>query len=625
MNPQTMSDQAALSLATRSRIDRLCLGFEDAWRRGETPRLEEYLAGAQDADREPLFRELLLIEWAYLVQRGQQPAPEAYETRFAEFARTVARLAPQVTGKSPRPRARGERVARYEIQRVLGQGTFGAVYLAWDEKLQRHVAIKEAWTYVFETQADVDRAVAESRAIAALHHPGIVGIFDVIEEAGLPLIVMEFVAGPTLNDAREGHAARPDRILEQLIAVAHAVDFAHRRGFIHRDLKPGNIRLDSHGRPRVLDFGLALHESTQRLRVGESAGSLRYMAPEQLNGDSQWLDGRADIWALGVMLYELLTGRPPFSGENVDQVILEILCREPKPPRQIDRGIPRDLERICLKCLRKPIAERYTTAADLADDLERFLARHSWSQDGQAGWTPRPRTALRRRFLVGCALLGLPAAAGFWWMRQRSAADVATALDLRVWDATQSRRQGIGIREAGALPLRPGDQVRLEICVHPPAFAYVLWIDALGGVAPVYPWVGGQWSRRGAERKLDTLSLPSAAEDAWTMQSEVAGMDTVVLLLSDRPCPDLETRIGRIGPLKPQVGPRASCVLEWDNGPVAAAAAPRTRAPDLGQTQPLQDPVLRNQFTLAKELAGAVRQHYALSFPVADGPPSAEG
>ena len=136
-----------------------------------------------------------------------------------------------------------------------------------------------------------------------------------------------------------------------LIGMAQAVAFAHSKGIVHRDLEPKNIVIDRENRPHVTDFGLALHESEQRGRQGETAGSIAYMSPEQIRGESHWLDGRADIWAIGIMLYELLTSRRPFQGETLDELAIEIRQREPKPPRQINPDVPASLETICLKCL----------------------------------------------------------------------------------------------------------------------------------------------------------------------------------------------------------------------------------------------------------------------------------
>ena len=156
--------------------------------------------------------------------------------------------------------------------------------------------------------------------------------------------------------------------------MAEAASVAHHAGFVHRDLKPNNILIDKESRPHVVDFGLAIHESIQSDRRGESAGTPGYMSPEQVRGETHRLDGRSDLWSAGVILYEMLTGRCPFAGATVDELFDEIKYREPRPPRQIAPHIPAELERICLKCLSKNTRERYTTGGDLASDLRAWLA-----------------------------------------------------------------------------------------------------------------------------------------------------------------------------------------------------------------------------------------------------------
>ena len=190
---------------------------------------------------------------------------------------------------------------------------------------------------------------------------------------GACYVVMELVDGESLKSLIKSQRLAPTRTAELLADVADAVHDAHQRGLVHRDLKPDNILIDGRGKPHVADFGLAVHETEQRWRAGEISGTPSYMAPEQVAGQVHQLDGRADIWSLGVVLYELLTCRRPFLGVGVSELFDEIVHRDPKPPRQIHDQIPAELERITLKCLSKPVTERYATAADLAADLRSVL------------------------------------------------------------------------------------------------------------------------------------------------------------------------------------------------------------------------------------------------------------
>ena len=261
-------------------------------------------------------------------------------------------------------------LGRYEIEAALGAGTFGRVFRAYDTELDRLVAIKisnPGQESIFQ-QTLLD----EARSAARLHHPGIVSIYDVgRSDDGATFVVMQYVDGQSLRDLLGRERPSFERTVEIVEQIAKAVHYAHKHGLVHRDLKPGNVLIDRAGDVRVADFGLALIEDQQRSRAGEFAGTPAYMSPEQVRGESHRLDGRADVWALGVILYEMLTGRRPFRGRR-DELLDEIEHRAPKPPRQYDERIPIELERACLKCLEKQPERRYSTALDLMADLERW-------------------------------------------------------------------------------------------------------------------------------------------------------------------------------------------------------------------------------------------------------------
>jgi serine/threonine protein kinase/formylglycine-generating enzyme required for sulfatase activity len=289
-----------------------------------------------------------------------------------------------------------ERVGRYIIRRLLGRGGFGAVWLADDEELQRQVAIKVPRRTQLSTEESVAEFLHEARMAAALKHANLVTIYDVGRlDDGACYVVMEYIQGRSLAEQFKLARLKVESAAQLVERVAEAVHQAHKQGLVHRDLKPANILLDESGQPHVVDFGLAIHEQQQPVLRGERSGTPAYMAPEQVRGESHRLDGRTDIWSLGVVLYELLTGRRPFIGPAGPDLFDEIEHRDPKPPRQIDDGIPSELERICLKCLSKRMTDRYPTAADLADDLRHFRLRPDalGSTKTDADEATRPRSA----------------------------------------------------------------------------------------------------------------------------------------------------------------------------------------------------------------------------------------
>ena len=266
------------------------------------------------------------------------------------------------------------RIGRYIVRRVLGQGTFGTVYLADDPELNRQVAIKAPRAGRFATVADADKFLDEARHAAGLKHPGIVAIYDAGRDGADCYIVQEYVAGHTLGEVMQGERLSHVAVARLLAEIADALNYAHQHGFVHRDLKPANIMVSLDGNsPKLLDFGLAVSRETQAHLAGHVAGTPAYMAPEQVRGETDRLDGRADIWGLGVIAYQLLTDRQPFWRGDVKTCLDEIQYREPKWPRQIDEMIPTALERVTLRCLFKSPTARYGAAADIAADLRRWL------------------------------------------------------------------------------------------------------------------------------------------------------------------------------------------------------------------------------------------------------------
>lgn len=274
------------------------------------------------------------------------------------------------TGKSV-PFLRG-----YEILGELGRGGMGVVYKARQTKLSRLVAVKMVLAGGHAGPEQLARFQTEAMAVASLQHPNIVQIYEVGESDGLPYFTLEFVDGGPLDKVLGGKPQIPEFAARLMETLAHAMDYAHKHGVLHRDLKPANVLLTAGGDPKITDFGLAkkLEGDSSQTKSGALMGTPSYMAPEQARGELKELTVLADVHSLGAMLYEMLTGRPPFLGATPVETIMQVINQEPVPPSRLIPKLPRDIETICLKCLQKEPHKRYASGEALAEDLRRFRA-----------------------------------------------------------------------------------------------------------------------------------------------------------------------------------------------------------------------------------------------------------
>jgi tetratricopeptide (TPR) repeat protein len=319
------------------------------------------------------------------------------------------------------------RVPGYEVEAVLGSGGIGVVYKAWHQRLNRAVALKMLLAGPFAGPGELERFLREAETVAGLRHANIVQVHEAGDVDGRPYFTMEFVEGGSLAQKLAG-MPQPARQAAALVAtVAEAVHAAHQRGIVHRDLKPGNILLTADGTPKLTDFGLArrLEGATGLTLSGAPVGTPGYMAPEQAEGKSRDVGPAADVYALGAILYELLTGRPPFRADSAAETTRQVVSKEPVPPSRLNAAVPRDAETICLKCLEKDPRRRYPSAAAFADDLHRFQ-RNDPIEARPVGPSERTLRWIRRHptgatlVATALALIGLVIGGGVLFVEQRA-------------------------------------------------------------------------------------------------------------------------------------------------------------------------------------------------------------
>ncbi|MFO0942632.1 MAG: serine/threonine-protein kinase [Pirellulales bacterium] len=358
--PESLRDDATLDLI----YNEIVLRESD----GETPTLNEYLQAYPQYEAELIaqFEVHKAISDGILIDTQKNRALET------DGLQTQGEKSSDVT----------ESIDGYELLREVGRGGFAIVYQAKNKQLRRDVAIKMFQPGRIPSSKELGRFRSEATAVARLNHPNIVQIFEIGQWAGVPFLALEFVDGGTLARKLE-RSLLPAREAATLIEkLARAIQHAHERGVIHRDLKPANVLFDSKGQPKIADFGLAKlleseNNSWEATRTGEPLGTPRYMAPEQASGNSSKIGKCTDVYALGVLLYECLTGQAPFVAASVVESLKKITQDEPISPRKLQPSIPRDLATICLKCLEKQPIRRYGSAAELADDLGPLLGRQS--------------------------------------------------------------------------------------------------------------------------------------------------------------------------------------------------------------------------------------------------------
>jgi tetratricopeptide (TPR) repeat protein len=499
--PDRFDDFAGEEWVRRERVTRR---FEEAWRGGPRPSLEEFLQA--DLECPGLLVELVHVDLEFRHRNGDPARVEEYQRRYPQLSdnrddvfglyqaerdlrcryrcpgipppRGPVRADPEdgaaATRKASFPRLPlPARLGKFCLGEELGAGSFGSVYRAEDTELRRTVALKVLHRIGWP---EPDRLLREAQSAGQLRHPAIATVYEAGHDQGFVYLASEYVPGQTLAQRLQSGPLAFAEAAELLAEVADALDYAHVHQVVHRDVKPSNIQIDPAGRPHLLDFGLARWEAcgTTLTQEGDVLGTLAYMSPEQARGGARRVDGRCDVYSLGVVLYETLTGVLPFRGDAAS-VLRRVLEEEPSPPRRLRGNIPRDLETICLKAMAKRPADRYPTAAALADDLRRFVqgrpvkARPLGVVGRVRRWCGRNPVPAALGALLAVALLGV----GWQWHRAEASLADARREARRADENFHQARQALddfaeiaradtsaGLLPADALTIRQAEMIR---------------------------------------------------------------------------------------------------------------------------------------------------------------------
>jgi serine/threonine protein kinase len=552
-------------------------------------------------DTDPRVDEMLL-RWQELRQQGQVVSAAELCADCPELAGELQRRMETVDhweqfldtrAEGEAPSTVPESFGKYRVVRPLGDGGQASTLLAWDPDLRCHVVLK--LYHDARTAAEQDRVLNEGRALARVRSPYVARCYGVERQGGVPALVVEYVPGRNL---RQEHRARPlglGQALELTGQLAEGLAAVHACGRLHRDLKPDNVLVGDDGRPRLVDFGLAAELASDDL-AGVS-GTLPYMAPEQARGEAERIDARTDVYGLGAVLYELLTGRPPHQGASREELWRAACAGDVIPPRQLKRRVPRAVNDLCLRCLAKDPTQRFASAAELAGAARRL---QRWRR-------------MRWHLAAVTLLLALAAGGALAWSLVYPPAQPTTSaqppvqeplkgsIDVVVSEPGNPRRQMLQLGDPAARPLKEGDEVQVVASVNRPAYLYVLWVNTEGKVLPVYPWVKGDWRRRPAqEAPVRKLRLPAEPGGVWRIDPGPAGMETLLLLAREEPLrEDLAKALAGLGP-QPMVDEMD--VAWFENGALVRDEA--ERAPNLKATLEGSNPLLRQQRALEERLKG---------------------
>ncbi|QDU29109.1 Serine/threonine-protein kinase PrkC [Anatilimnocola aggregata] len=539
---------ADLQTLLRWNLDERCDHFESEWKSGQRPSLSEYLAGWNESGADQLFRHLLELEVDYRERAGETVVGADYHPHFPNFQTIIDEViaGPSVTKTyakrqaDTRPRATAPTaetpasLGGYELLELLGQGGMGVVYKARQISLNRLVALKMIRSGELADNEELRRFRAEAEAAAKLEHAGIVPVFEVGEDRGRLFFSMGLVEGGSLDGLLANDPPDIDHAVRLLEQTARAVGYAHERGIIHRDLKPANILIDRAGAPRITDFGLAksLHADQELTTTGQVLGTPSYMPPEQARGEASAICPASDVYSLGAVLYRTLAGRTPFQAATLVDMLHEVVNAEPVAPSRLVRGISPDLDTICLKCLEKAPARRYTSANDFADELARYLRREpilarpiSRLERGRRWCSRNPVIASLLAVVAVSLLLGTAISSYFGYAATLSAAAARTsatkARDAEKLAETRRKEQEREAERAKAATALAQERERVNRERLVGIYVNRGWESARSGD------LGAAWLFQAEAYRLDAEAAEAAAREAST--SDAAAYESAKL------------------------------------------------------------------------------------------------
>jgi hypothetical protein len=557
----------------------------------------------------------LLLDWQELRQEGQTVTAAELCADCPELAEELQRRMMTVDyweqflgtrDEEQAVNATPETFGKYRVVRMLGQGGQATTLLAFDPDLRCHLVLKVY--HGAQTEAEQETVLREGQVMARVRSPYVARCYGVERQGGVPALVVEYVPGRNLREQQRVRPLAVGQALELVRQLAEGLAAVHACGLLHRDLKPANVILGDDGRPRLVDFGLASPLSSADL--SQRCGTLPYLAPEQARVESERIDGRTDVYGLGAVLYELLTGRPPHQGATQEEVLRAACAGEVVAARQLNRRVPRVVNDLCQRCLAKDPSQRFGSAAELAGSVRRLQRWLRWR-------LPLVATAAALVLLGLAAILVVkfgpifppgnpePPASRIDVRVEQPATlhpgrghpePLAGWIDVRVWkkDNLEGPGQWLGPQ---VMPFNQDDAVRVEAELKRPAYLYVVWLDTAGEAAPIYPW-DKHWNWPVAESPVDRLSLP-ASGNRWRIKPGVPGMETLLLLARETPWPrDVDWRTLLADLPRPAMQDPSSVVWfrNW-----AVVHDEGDRAPNLFEELP-GDPLLVTQAKLRERL-----------------------